>query len=199
MAQEVEILPHGKYWPSHQMGYVRHSWQFRANLNGPVSQRFSPSGQQPKKRVLAHTSWQSTSGCIAFFTNIAALQKHGVIITNLTLRSHWVYITDMSKYHNTGYMEHELLVRDMPLGCLHLTDSSICIMFHLWAGHCSVWCCLCVQCFNRMMCSLLLSGSHPRKISDAFSCKFPFSCRNPCEIINSKLNHCLKTASHDFN
>ena len=32
--------------------------------NSPVLQWFSPSGEQPKLRVLTHTLWQPTSGCI---------------------------------------------------------------------------------------------------------------------------------------
>ena len=33
----------------------------------------SPSGEQPEQRILAHKSEQPTAGCIANFTNMAAI------------------------------------------------------------------------------------------------------------------------------
>ena len=41
-------------------------------------------------------------GCIAIFHKYCCYTKHGGITTNWTLRNHWGYVTDVSKYHNAG-------------------------------------------------------------------------------------------------
>ena len=71
--------------------------------NSPISQRFSPSGEQLEHRKLAH-ELQSTAGCIAIFHKYCCYTKLGGITTNYTLRNHWGYVTDVSKYmyHNVG-------------------------------------------------------------------------------------------------
>ena len=65
--------------------------------NSPISQRVFPSGGQLKHRKLAHDK-QPTAGCIAIFHKYCCYTKCGDITTNLTLRNHWGYVTDVSKY-----------------------------------------------------------------------------------------------------
>ena len=57
----------------------------------------SPSGEQPEHHILAYELQQPTAGCIAIFHKYFCCIK-----TNLTLRNHWGYVTDVSKYHNAG-------------------------------------------------------------------------------------------------
>ena len=61
---------------------------------------FSPSGEEPEHRKFAHELWQPTAVCIAIFHKYCCYKKCGVITANLTLRNHWGYVTDVSKYHN---------------------------------------------------------------------------------------------------
>ena len=103
-------------------------------LNSPVSQWFSPSGEQLEERILAH----NIKNVCLLYSNISQkllIYKSGGTITNLT--KSLGYITDMSKYHKAGYMDYRLkyitfyvkryiahlvmcynapLVRDKPLG-----------------------------------------------------------------------------------
>ena len=69
--------------------------------NSHVSQRFSPSGEQPEHRILAHELEQPTAGCVAI-SNIAALQNVGI------LKQIW-----LDKIPQRGYMEHGLNLRFM--------------------------------------------------------------------------------------
>ena len=62
----------------------------------------SPCGEQPKHRELAHELQQPTAGYIAIFHKYCCYTKRGGITTKLTLRNHWGYITNVSKYHNVG-------------------------------------------------------------------------------------------------
>ena len=70
--------------------------------NIPVSQRFFPSGKQPEHHILAHELKQPTAGCIALFHKYCCYAKRGGIKIDLTLRNHWRYVTDVSKYHKAG-------------------------------------------------------------------------------------------------
>ena len=70
--------------------------------NSPISKRITPSGEQREHRKLANELEQPTAGCIAIFHKYCCYTKRGGITTNLTLRNHWMYITDVSKYHNAG-------------------------------------------------------------------------------------------------
>ena len=63
-----------------------------------VSERFSPSGEQPEQRKLAHTLLQPTDGCRAIFHKYCCDTKHVGIITNLTLRNVWAYITNVMAF-----------------------------------------------------------------------------------------------------
>ena len=66
----------------------------------PCHNECSPSGEQPEHRILAHKLKQPTAGCIAIFRKYHCYTKHEGITTNSTLRNHWEYVTDVSKYHN---------------------------------------------------------------------------------------------------
>ena len=57
--------------------------------NSPVSQRFSPSGEQPEHRILAHELWQLTAGCIEISHKYCWYTKRVGITTTLTLRNDW--------------------------------------------------------------------------------------------------------------
>ena len=48
---------------------------------------FSPSGEQPKQRILAYKSEQLNAGCITLFHKYCCDIKYGGIITNLTMKS----------------------------------------------------------------------------------------------------------------
>ena len=45
---------------------------------------------------------RNAMSCIAIFHIYCCYTKHVGIMTNLALRNHWGYITDISKYHNPG-------------------------------------------------------------------------------------------------
>ena len=70
--------------------------------DSPVSQLFSPSGEQPGQRILAHKSEQTTAGYLTIFHKFCCFIKRVGITTNLTLWNPWSYIPNMSKYHNAG-------------------------------------------------------------------------------------------------
>ena len=79
-----------------------HVWTLIYSSNSPISQRVFPSGGQLKHRKqLAHDK-QPAAGCIATFHKYCCYTKRGGITTNLTLRNHWGYVTDVLKYHNAG-------------------------------------------------------------------------------------------------
>ena len=61
--------------------------------NSPVSQLFSPSGEQLEQRILAYK--QNNQVLICYI-------KYGVSITNFTLWNPGRYITDMSKCYRVG-------------------------------------------------------------------------------------------------
>ena len=67
----------------------------------PFQKDFSPSEEQLELHKLAH-ELQPTAGCIAIFHKCCCYTKCGSITASLTLRSHWGYVTDVSKYHNAG-------------------------------------------------------------------------------------------------
>ena len=48
---------------------------------------FSPSGEQPERRLFAHMFWQPTARFIIIFHKYCCCTKHGEIITNLTPRN----------------------------------------------------------------------------------------------------------------
>ena len=85
---------------------LRYGWVVTAIIlcgcNCPISQDFSPSGEQLELRKLAHELKQPTAGCIAIFHKYCCYTKHGSITASLTLQNHWGYVTNVPKYHNAG-------------------------------------------------------------------------------------------------
>ena len=59
---------------------------------------FSLSDEQPEQHMLAEKSWQPNASYIAIFRKYCYYANHGDVIKSLTLRNHWAYITDVSKY-----------------------------------------------------------------------------------------------------
>ena len=80
-------------------------WRFR-NVNPvwivPFHKDVSPSGEQLRHRKLAHELQQPTVNCMTIFHKYCCYTKRVGIITNLTLRNRWWYITDVPKYHTAG-------------------------------------------------------------------------------------------------
>ena len=81
---------------------VNHKYNRWSHGYSPISQGFSPAGEQLEHRKLAHELWQPTAGCIAIFHKYCCYSKRDYITTNLALRNHWGYAADVSKYHNAG-------------------------------------------------------------------------------------------------
>ena len=75
--------------------------------NSPVSQWFfSPSGEQPERRVLAHTLWQPTSD-YQYFTNIAAFANIGV------LQQIWLYKIILMICQDTPMQVYGACIKDV--------------------------------------------------------------------------------------
>ena len=61
-----------------------------------------PSGEKSEHRISAHGLQQPTASCIAIFHKYCCCTKCGGVTTDLILRSHWWYVTDVSKCCTAG-------------------------------------------------------------------------------------------------
>ena len=66
---------------------------------------FSPSGDQPEQRILAHKSEQPTASCMGIFHKYCCHIKHGGIIINLILWNPWEVYYWYIKMPQCRYMD----------------------------------------------------------------------------------------------
>ena len=105
---------------------------------------------RPRLHYIKHTvHWLYCSGCwfhlgSAYLhinkqlpvSQISLLYKTWGIATNLTLRNHWVYVTDVSKYHSVGIwsmgywcailIAHQIVMAKHGGSCVHFSGISTC-------------------------------------------------------------------------